>query len=90
MIILSYVVTFWALLFVGCGLTVAQSVAVFDFELIDASPEGAVADPRADEQERLARLSDRLRRLLGDTGRFSLVDMTPNSRSPGPCKRYRI
>jgi hypothetical protein len=77
MIIPSYVVTLWALLFVGCGPTVAQSVAVFDFELIDTSLEGAVGGPRADEQERLARLSDRLRQLLRDTGRFSLVDITP-------------
>ena len=33
MVIPSYLVTLWALLFVGCGPTVAQSVAVFDFEL---------------------------------------------------------
>jgi hypothetical protein len=35
-------VTLWALLFVSCGPTVAQSVAVFDFELIDTSLEGAI------------------------------------------------
>src|SRR5262249_3469377 len=38
MIIRSYLVTLWAVLFVSCGPTVAQSVAVFDFELIDTSP----------------------------------------------------
>jgi hypothetical protein len=42
MIIPSYVMTLWALLFVSCGPTVAQSVAVFDFELIDTSLEGAI------------------------------------------------
>jgi hypothetical protein len=77
MIIPSYVVTLWALLFVGCGPTAAQSVAVFDFELIDTSLEGAIRGARADEQERLARLSDQLRQLLRDSDRFSLVDITP-------------
>src|SRR5260370_16986543 len=77
MIVPSYLVTLWALLFVSCGPTVAQSVAVFDFELIDTSLEGAIRGARADEQERLARLSDQLRQLLRDSGRFSLVDITP-------------
>jgi hypothetical protein len=40
-------------LFVSCGPTVAQSVAVFDFELIE------------------------LRKRLRDSGRFSLVNITP-------------
>src|SRR5215472_4434963 len=73
----SYVVALWALLFVSCGPTAAQSVAIFDFELIDTSLEGAMRGARADELERLARLSDRLRQLLRDSGRFSLVDITP-------------
>ena len=77
MIIPSYLVTLWALLFVSCGPTVAQSVAVFDFELIDTSLEGAIRGARLDEQERLARLSDQLRQLLRDSGRFSLVDIMP-------------
>ena len=76
MIIRSYLVTLWAVLFVSCGPTVAQSVAVFDFELIDTSLEGAIRGARLDEQERLARLSDQLRQLLRDSGRFSLVDIT--------------
>jgi Protein of unknown function (DUF2380) len=50
---------------------------VFNFELIDTSLEGAVRGARADEQERLARMSDQLRRLLRDSCRFSLVDLTP-------------
>ena len=80
MIIPAYLVTLWALLFVGCGPTVAQSVAVFDFELIDTSLEGAIRGARLDEQERLARLGDQLRQLLRDSGRFALVDITPIAR----------
>jgi uncharacterized protein DUF2380 len=70
-------VTLAALLFLSCGTSVAQSVAVFDFELIDTSLEGEIRGVRPDEQERLARLSDQLRQLLRDSGRFSLVDITP-------------
>jgi Protein of unknown function (DUF2380) len=73
----SYLVTLWAVLFVSCGPAVAQSVGVFDFELIDTSLEGAIRGARLDEQERLARLSDHLRQLLRASGRFSLVDITP-------------
>jgi hypothetical protein len=73
----SYLVALWAVLFVSCGPAVAQSVAVFDFELIDTSLEGASRGARPDEQERLARLSDQLRQRLRDSGRFSLVDFTP-------------
>ena len=76
----SYLVALWALLFVSCGPAVAQSVAVFDFELIDTSLEGAVRGARADEQERLARVSDQLRKILRNSGRFSLVDITPIAR----------
>ena len=80
LIIRSYVVALCALLFVSCGPTVARSVAVFDFELIDTSLEGATRGARPDEQQRLARLSDQLRQLLRDSGRFSLVDITPIAR----------
>src|SRR5512133_1220062 len=62
---------------VSCEPTVAQSVVVFDFELIDTSLEGAIRGVRPDEQERLSRLSDQLRQRLRDSGRFSLVDITP-------------
>jgi|SRR5262245_30773137 len=80
MIIPAYLAMLWALLFASCGPAVAQSVAVFDFELIDTSLEGAIRGARADEQERLARLSDQLRQLLRNAGRFSLVDITPIAR----------
>ncbi len=61
MIIRSYLVTLWALLFVSCGPTVAQSVAVFDFELIDTSLEGAIrgsySGPRAGSRSSISRQS---------------------------------
>ena len=77
MLIPSYLVTLWALLFVSCGSTAAQSVAVFDFELIDTSLEGETNGLRADEQTRLIRLSDQLRQRLRESGRFTLLDVTP-------------
>ena len=66
-----------ASLLVMCGPTDAQTVAVFDFELIDTSLQGEINGPRADEQERLIRLSDQLRQRLRDSGRFLVVDITP-------------
>jgi hypothetical protein len=73
----SYLAMSWALLLIICGPTVAQRVAVFDFELIDTSLQGEVNGSRADEQIRLTRLGDQLRQRLRDSGRFSLVDITP-------------
>src|SRR5262245_44695860 len=77
MITPSYLVMVCALLLVSCGPALAQSVAVFDFELIDTSLEGAVRGARADEQERLVHVSNQLRQLLKDSGRFSFVDIAP-------------
>jgi hypothetical protein len=57
--------------------SIAQSAAVFDFELIDTSLEGSIKGVRADEQERLARLSDQLRQRLRDSGRFLPLDIAP-------------
>jgi Protein of unknown function (DUF2380) len=65
---------------VGFGAVHAQTVAVFDFELIDTSLEGELAGARADEQARLARLGDQLRQRLEESGRFSLVDIAPVAR----------
>jgi Protein of unknown function (DUF2380) len=55
----------------------ARTVAVFDFELIDTSLEGAVSGPRADEQARLVRVGEQLRQRLAASGLFRLVDMAP-------------
>ena len=73
----SYLAISWALLLIICGPTVAQTVAVFDFELIDTSLQGDIDGSRTDEQARLTRLGDQLRQRLRDSGRFSLVDITP-------------
>jgi len=54
-----------------------RSVAVFDFELIDTSLEGAMNGVRSDEQARLESTSARLRQRLVESGRFSLVDIAP-------------
>ena len=52
-------------------------VAVFDFELVDTSLQGEVNGPRTDEQDRLTRVGDQLRKELADSGKFSLVDVAP-------------
>ncbi|MBR2117254.1 MAG: DUF3280 domain-containing protein [Afipia sp.] len=51
--------------------------AVFDFELFDTSLEGEKNGPRADEQGRLLRAGDQLRKGLADSGKFLIVDITP-------------
>jgi Protein of unknown function (DUF2380) len=68
-----YIVITFASLAVICS----QAVAVFDFEFIDTSLEGATNALRADEQARLGRLSNQLWQRLAESGQFSLVDITP-------------
>jgi hypothetical protein len=51
--------------------------AVFDFELIDTSLEGATNGPRADEIARLARLGDQLRALVTSSGKLEVIDIAP-------------
>ena len=50
-------------------------VAVFDFELVDTSLQGEVDGPRSDEQGRLMRAGDQLRRALAESGKFVLLDV---------------
>jgi hypothetical protein len=52
-------------------------LAVFDLELIDTSLQGEVYGPRGDEHDRLMRVGDQLRRELGESGRFRIVDVGP-------------
>jgi hypothetical protein len=52
-------------------------VAVFDFELIDTSLQGEVDGPRSDEQGRLMRAGDQVRKALADSGRFTVLDVAP-------------
>jgi len=55
----------------------ALRVAIFDFELIDTSLEGATNGPRADETARLVRLGDQLRMLVTNSGKFEVIDIAP-------------
>jgi hypothetical protein len=59
------------------ALAAPTRVAVFEFELIDTSLEGELNGPRADEQRRLSRLADELRRRLAASGRYAPVDLSP-------------
>ena len=52
-------------------------VAVFDFELVDTSLEGATYGPRADQQARLAQIANQLRDQLAKSGRVTVADITP-------------
>jgi hypothetical protein len=52
-------------------------VAIFDFELIDTSLEGATNGPRADETVRLVRLGDQLRMLVTSSGKLEVIDIAP-------------
>ena len=51
-------------------------VAVFDFELVDTSLQGEVNGPRTDEQDRLMRVGDQLRKELTESGKFHLLDIS--------------
>ena len=52
-------------------------VAVFDFELVDTSLQGEMNGPRSDEQGRLMRVGDQLRKELTESGKFHLLDISP-------------
>jgi hypothetical protein len=52
-------------------------LAVFDFEMIDTSLPGEVYGPRADEHHRLLRVGDQLRKELGESGKFRVLDIAP-------------
>lgn len=54
-----------------------RTVAVFDFELIDTSLEGATNGPRADEQARIVEIGRRLRQKLTQSGKFRVFDVAP-------------
>lgn len=55
--------------------TAMPAVAVFDFELYDTSLEGEVRGENPDEQQRLVLISDLLRQLLRESGRFQVLDL---------------
>ncbi|MFN5672151.1 DUF3280 domain-containing protein [Bradyrhizobium sp.] len=52
-------------------------LAVFDLELIDTSLQGEMNGPRTDEQARLLRAGDQVRKELADSGKFRVLDIAP-------------
>ena len=52
-------------------------LAVFDLEMIDTSLQGEVEGLRADEQARLLRTGDQVRKELAESGRFLVLDIAP-------------
>ena len=62
--------------FFGVAHASQQTVAVFDFELIDTSLEGQVNGPRPDEQHRLFDLAKDLRKRLAESGAYVPVDIS--------------
>jgi hypothetical protein len=54
-----------------------SKVAVFDFERMDTSLQGEVNGPRSDENERLMRAGDQLRKAMAESGRYVVVDIGP-------------
>jgi len=62
---------------VGARAEEPRTAAVFDFELIDTSLEGEIRGKQAAEQARLVLISQRLRELLEQSGRYKPVDIAP-------------
>ena len=55
----------------------ARSAAIFEFELTDTSRDNQLAPHDAEHQARLAEVSERLRKRLAESGRFSVTDIAP-------------
>jgi hypothetical protein len=68
------------------------AVAVFDFELFDTfdtSLEGEIRGKNPDEQRRLILISDLLRRLLSESGRFHVIDIDPAAAQIADAGHFR-
>ena len=52
-------------------------LAVFDLEMIDTSLQDQTHGLRADDRDRLQRTSDQLRKELGESDKYRLVDVSP-------------
>jgi Protein of unknown function (DUF2380) len=52
-------------------------LAVFDFEMIDTSLEAEMHVKHPDEQQRLVKVGDQLRKELADSGKFQMLDIAP-------------
>jgi hypothetical protein len=61
----------------AAGTAQEHSVAIFDFELTDTSRDNQLAPHDAAHRARLVEVSDRLRKRLAESGRFSVADIGP-------------
>jgi len=61
----------------SAGQAQARSAAIFEFELTDTSRDNQLAPHDAEHQARLAEVSERLRKHLAESGRFSVTDIAP-------------
>src|SRR5579863_6162836 len=52
-------------------------LALFDFELVDTSLDGEMNGLRADEHDRLLRAGGQLRKELGESGKYQIIDIAP-------------
>jgi hypothetical protein len=59
------------------GTAQERSAAVFEFELTDTSRDNQLAPHDAAHRARLVEVSDRLRKRLAESGRFSVADISP-------------
>ena len=66
-----------ALLMSAAARAEPPKLAVFDLEMIDTSLQGEVNGPRGDEQARLGRTGDQVRKELADSGKFRVLDIAP-------------
>ncbi len=72
LLLLAFALVCWPLMAAA-----PQRVAVFDFELIDTSLEGAMYGVRPEETARLKMVSEQLRKALAASGKFDVVDIGP-------------
>jgi hypothetical protein len=75
--VLTIVATICSLATVVRAKTPKATAAVFDFELYDTSLEGEVRGLNEAEQQRLGMISELLRRLMVESGRYRVADLTP-------------
>ena len=71
------------------GAVERTKAAVFDFELYDTSLEGDLRGENPVETRRLARISALLRTLMAESGRYSLVDLTPGAKDIAAAGSFR-
>ncbi len=63
-------------------------LALFDFELEDFSAGGSLLAGNPADSEKLQRVTDEARRLIAESGRYSLIDVS--SADAGPVKAHAL